>query len=392
MHDELGEPGFAAFASNWLSAVDRALARHLGRREHDAIDVVLSPAALHAERFPRSRDALVDVLDEGTALEADQDREATLAAYPPSTYALGVATRVRVAHRPPELAVQGRQAIYVDVETVVEVSQRLRVDPEALLAQVLAHELSHCYRGHGEELPATPIHGWLAEGDAQRDAWYVLTELLGDPEWMSMVRAGRAAQARLALEQPPAYRHFPITASEQHALTACEPMPDRQSWVVRPARKVFRLVHYGQVEVPASVARGVQPRTGDFVYLQDDAMIAGPWIPQAATDHTRIRHREDMRAASQLYRKPVWLQLRPSARMVASPVDELPAASSELLDVSAADREMTSKLLRPADQLAQELAEADRVQTIGWILDESGHPRTAAAATYVARYDPYDDW
>jgi hypothetical protein len=57
------------------------------------------------------------------------------------------------------------------------------------------------------------------------------------------------AQLQLALRQPPAYRHFAVGAPEWAALNATVAVPKRWTWLLQPARRVFRLVAEGSIEL-----------------------------------------------------------------------------------------------------------------------------------------------
>jgi hypothetical protein len=144
-----------------------------------------------------------------------------------------VATLIDPRQAPPPSAPPGEPAIYLDSESIEALSAKdeLGVAPEAILGFVTAHELAHVLREHIHG-PPTGVHGWLAEGDAQRDAWYTLTELYVEPR--RLARCARVAEVRLADRQPASYRHFDATAAERDA--ARREFPDTPAiWQISPA-------------------------------------------------------------------------------------------------------------------------------------------------------------
>jgi hypothetical protein len=160
--------------------------------------------------------------------------------YSSEFYAHGVATTVKQEHNPPAAAEVSEAAIYLDVETIRGVAAKLGVSHEA-------------------------VHGWLAEGDAQRDAWQALTDALADPQWATIVREGRAAQLRMAQQQPGAYTRFDATVLDYTTLLGDFPLPERRSWVVGTPRPLFDVMLEAGVEVP--VKGPDLPTPGDIMYL-----------------------------------------------------------------------------------------------------------------------------
>jgi hypothetical protein len=252
---------------------------------------------------------------------------------------------------------------------------------EGMLGRVTAHELSHVVRGHATA-DGQATHGWFREGDAQRDAWHALTELLTDPAWATVALWGLAAQVRLADRQPDAYRWFDIDWTERsHFAHAINPA----SWLVGPSRDVFVLAKGGPIEVPISVLlrrTWGSPCVGDHVYLSDHDMTAGPWVVTATRKRSRISHPKD-RAAIDVRAKESrsnleieWLSLRHTIGMHAteSEIRKSQRLSARGLTPEEVE-ELTGELLLPFAEVVAIVAD-----------------RRVAERADDSPYDPFDDW
>lgn len=229
------------------------LASHLGRDADGRVHVILSRRATHERRFPPRANNLLSLLNQGDADELAADRRgadvAADDAYPRRYYAHGVATRIRGAHAAPKGATLGERAIYLDVETIEGLAEEFEVSDQGMMAAVAIHELSHVVRDHADDEDSA-AHGWFSEGDAQRDAWYVLTEMLSHEQWLTPARFGRIGQVRAADKQPAAYQHFGATPTERSSLGRHRAVLPIRSWTIRPQPEVWRLTHERYVETP----------------------------------------------------------------------------------------------------------------------------------------------
>lgn len=375
-----------------MPVAQRRLAEHLGPMTVEPVTVVLSDAATHAARFPPTLEELVRVLGPGPAEEARQDPEGFSATYARSTYALGVATRTPPTQHQVAGVASGELTIYVDVETIEQRAGEMAVDVQSLLAAVLAHELAHCRRGHADIGLASPTHGWLEEGDAQRDAWQVLTSLLADEGWAAVAYEGRAAQLRLANDQPPAYQQFAAGSSERAALGGTVALPERGTWLLQPARAVFRLVAQGAVEVPALRSDdGETPRVGDRVYLHDAEMLAGPWTLVALADQPVVGLAPDVASARARWRSAMWWQLQPGRQLWAVPPDEDGRRADALVpvkvDFTPAAWHLGQDAMELATTIAARVREERRADMIATFGEEALQNRRFRAAL-----DTVDGW
>lgn len=250
IHNECGHLAAEEFLDGFLGPVIQSLAAHLGRVPTGPVHVVLSDRGRHEKRFPPTAEEALELEDLSEIPE--DEREQAAQRYSWSSYAHGVTTHAAAWQRPPGGVTDGDLCVYLDVESIESISEEVEVLFEGMLGRVAAHELSHAVRGHATE-DGRATHGWYREGDAQRDAWHVLTELLGDPNWVTVTRWGRAAQVRLADRQPAAYRYFESDWSERSHLRSTGPVDYPTAWIVRPPRDVFVLAHETVIEVPMSI-------------------------------------------------------------------------------------------------------------------------------------------
>ena len=195
--------------------------------------------------------------------------------------------------------------------------------------------LSHVFRGHPSAL-ARVTHGWLCEGDAQRDAFHVLTQMLADRRWTKLAREARAAQVKLSSRQPPAYRQFPVSESERMRLATYTARDHADHWIVTTPRLLEDSAFECPFEVPVIVdGRSGAPVPGDTVYIIDGGDVVGPWIVLARTGVSLASHQSDANAverscpagpASVSARRPPppveWLQLRPLTELRHGPRNE----------------------------------------------------------------------
>ena len=313
IHHEGGDPASHTFLKGFLPWQAERMSQRLGIAFDERVQVIVSPRDAHSDRFPAEAAQLGPVVDpeEREYLTDDELRKR----YPSEFYGLGVATTVKPKHNAPRAAAVGDAAIYLDVETIRHVADRLAVSREALLAHVGSHEIAHILRGHHQAAADAAMHGWLAEGDAQRDAWHALTDALAVPQWATFAREARAAQVRLARNQPPAYRHFDATPLDRVALVGEIPLPERSSWVVDPPRVLDEVMVEIDAEVPVSGSE--LPNPGDLVYLGDYFTIAGPWVVIAVHTNPLVGHPTDAKLVGTrtTHRPPApeptrWLQLR----------------------------------------------------------------------------------
>jgi hypothetical protein len=403
IHDEAGNRATEAFFAEFLPAVRKVMAQHLGTEPPWPLHVVLSDHRTHAGRFPPAADELLELLDPSEAAEVSTNSlglEAARRRYESASYAHGAVTRVDARHGAPSAAPVGDLAMYLDVESIAALATEMDVLPEGLLGRVATHELSHVFRGHADG-PGTATHGWLAEGDAQRDAWEVLTELLRDSDWAPVARWGRIAQARLAARQPPAYRQFDLGGAERAGLRHDEVIDPPGRWVVHPPRKVFRLVREGAVEIPVSAVLQ-SPAIADQVYLRDHDMVAGPWVVVARCEAARLGHPKDRDAVERYIAdypsgaggRITWLQLRPVEPLAAGDAtDAVPSPYRLHAEIIESEGEIAKLLTSEAREKALGLAEANAMDwrmsfdEMNVWLREAGRPPVP-----LPEYDPFDDW
>lgn len=325
IHDEGEFSPAEAFLAPFLRVAGAELRRYLGRGFGQPIHVILSDHAIHARRFPPQADEILDLAepDSGDEESAGDPVARLNERFPWETYAHAIATRIAREHGAPGNAPVGEAAIFLDVETILALASEVKVSDEAMLAKVAAHELSHVFRGH-IDLPraGAATHGWFAEGDAQRDAWQVLTALLTDPERANVSMEARAAQVRLSDEQPAAYRQF-SAYSERQSLGKSSTLPQPQRWCLTPPRHVWKLTAHPIVEVPILVTRHEKAAFGDLVFLCDLRDCCGPWVIAEVADAARSPHSSNQSAVQNAIQRQratsldtnadpsfKWLQLR----------------------------------------------------------------------------------
>jgi len=311
----------ATFVTSWLETALPALSQTLGvAGPEGGLHVVLSSTDRHRTRFP-IRDEEVQALSGPYDEEPIGDPRSGVLG---QAFAHGVATRARALLHLPTGVPAGSAVICIDVPTVTELAEELGVTTEAMLARVLVHEGSHVLRGHIDGGGVT--HGYIREGDAQSDAWQLLTDLLATDEHASLARDARVAQVRLAARQPPAYRRFGAGAPDTGRWMEDAPSPN--VWVVRPSRAVLVLAQYEIVEVPVLLSgRAGRPRTGDRVVLADREFAVGEWVVMATSPASHASHPRDVRTVARVESEVcpggqppqwLWLHLRRTREAVAA--------------------------------------------------------------------------
>ncbi|MGE0305415.1 MAG: hypothetical protein AB7N61_14945 [Acidimicrobiia bacterium] len=317
VYDEVQDGWSADFVDGFMPVALNRLRQHLGRTGDEVGRVVLSTREEHTRRFPERSGEASALLDNETG-----DEPLGASQYAWSNYAHGVTTKSRVELDPPADLPLGATTVFLDVESIVEAAQSVSVLDEAMLARVLVHELAHVARGHASE-EGVATHGWLKEGDAQRDAWAALTALLGDPRWAGIARSARAAQVRLAQRQPPAYRQFGVDPLERSIFESENPHEPTE-WLTYPVRPLDELVREALIEIPLrriTLISTAVPNVGDLVYLADAEQTAGPWVVIASSSDSRLRRSADLAAFETVFAERskdrssrpefVWCRLRP---------------------------------------------------------------------------------
>ena len=336
--DEGVTPWVPVFLDEWVSTLLPEIERYLGQRWPERIPIILSLHSAHSARFPPDAGLDRDLLspesteeDESEAPETDPDALERRW----WSYAYGIATRVSEQHNPPTGVGLGSPAVYLNVEHIERLAAQLQVQPEALIAATVAHELSHIVHGHTDDHHAT--HGWFREGDAQRDSWSVLTSLLGSTRRLT-AREARAAQALMARQQPDAYQYFGDFQAGVLQQAPAHISPDPQVFQVGTTRELPILLTLPLTEVPMWPILE-KPQVGDLVFLRVNLpkSLAGPWVIVAIAAEPRIGHPKDLLSVVQTeeedrrqsgseafrYRPPlVWLQLRRTTNMRMGPVPE----------------------------------------------------------------------
>lgn len=404
IHNECTHPTAEEFlAGGFVDAAARSLASHLGRLPSGPVHVVLSDRPTHEQRFPPRAGEVLE-LEDLSEIPEDQ-REELAQRYAWSSYAHGVTTHAAAWQDPPAEVADGDLILYLDVESIESLSQELDVLFEGLLGRVAVHELSHAVRGHATE-HGRATHGWFREGDAQRDAWHVLTDLLMDPPWAAVARWARAAQVRLADRQPSAYRWFECDWVERSRLAGEAPQDPPNAWISQPPRAVFVLARGGLVEVPvADAAHRIlgAPSVGDKVYLGDGSMVAGPWVVVASRNESRGRHPRDQTAieryAKELRVKPsiMWLSLRQERGMFAALKSDVRRGST--LSARKLERrevaQLEMQLTEPAERLVETVARREiegreaSAAEIAEMLKTAGQPVPEGLFREI---DPFNDW
>lgn len=325
-YDEAGFDAAQRFLERWMPAAASELTHFLGspRSLAEPLQVFLSPTPLHNQRFPSQSADVIELIDPDDVETNDRhDTESLAQLFQSTDYAHGITTRTDASLRLPQSVTLDQPAIFLDIETIDWLSEELGVPFESLLGRTAVHELSHVLRGHISSNVVT--HGYVQEGDAQRDAWQVLADLMADPFFVRTARAGRVAQVRLAERQPSAYRRFGHAAPDRYS-HGSNLLEAPRNWITRPARKILPLTQQSIIEIPISLTSAAlgTPALGDAVYLQGDDLIVGPWIVIDRTAHPHREHRADMNAieardkANRSEGRYEWLQLRPSHDLKAS--------------------------------------------------------------------------
>lgn len=393
IHDEAGFPAEKLFLESWLYAVHEALLQNLGRVDVGKIHVVLSDAATHSLRFPPSLEEHSGLqggeLGEGDTPETPQ--VPTYEVY--RRYAHGVTTLCKPSLRLPAAISTGMVVICLDVETIRSLALECDVSNEGMLGRVALHEMSHVWRGHPS--PASgATHGFLREGDAQRDAWLVLADLMVGSGTATVARMGRAAQVRLARTQPRAYQAFGGSPSDSARWE--EPtLPVPGAWVMRAARPLLPLIRQATIEVPV-VTPIDNPRVGDEVFLLDHETLVGPWIVLGKTT-TSMQGRSDQQRAlekrvyedTRNYIAPTWLQLRRSSDLLAGrnlDNDLVLARGATALAMSIEGGQksrLMASLVKPADVVLEEVAVELRTADADFRRD---------FPTALPPFDPFEDY
>jgi hypothetical protein len=317
--DEGGFEAPAVFAREWMSFALPRMERLLGVRLDDSgFRVVLSATETHGRRFPVADEEAASLrgpFDEGEGPSPDG-----LVSNQTHFYAHGVATRAR-----PRLALgpdvpDGTAVICLDVPTLTSLAGDLNVSIEGMLARVLAHELSHVLRGHIDDEEVT--HGYVREGDAQRDAWQLMTDALASDR-SRLAAAGRTAQVLLAEKQPGAYQKFGLSSPETGRWSPTS--ASASVWVLSPMRETRVLAQREVIETPVMPSILGNPQIGDHVVLVSEDLAAGEWIIVGIGDASEGRSAADAgaleamaRAGDRSAKSPRWLHLRKQEQMIAA--------------------------------------------------------------------------
>ena len=149
-----------------------------------------------------------------------------------------------------------------------------------VLGSTAIHELSHIVRGHATS-EGSRTHGFAREGDAERDAWAVKGAMLAASSTRATALAGRAAQVRLARNQPRAYTMFGYDSADRHHWHHNEPAPTTH--LIRTPRNLLAVVKEDIVVLPVRPVLRPVPEVGDLVYLAEkrddgDFFLVGPWV------------------------------------------------------------------------------------------------------------------
>lgn len=212
IHEEAPFPGATAVLRQWLPEADASLRSILGSvGGSEDVHVVLSTSQRHERRFPPRSELLQALFSQAELQELDPPEAGNGASplqalYEARLYLHGVTVVATAEHAFPAAVPVGADVIALDLPTIMRISEELGVPAEAMLARVALHELSHVRRQHARSPRAGTTHGYIREGDAQRDAWETLGLLLNDADVGNVARNGRRAQARLAAERIPQLR------------------------------------------------------------------------------------------------------------------------------------------------------------------------------------------
>lgn len=389
VHEEDQFIAEARFLEAWMPTADSVLDRLLGARDDATIHVFLATREVHERRFPPRLEDLRALVD------AEEPDDEPGARYASAVYAHAATTRTSARHQLPDEVPDGESAIFLDVESIGALAQDCEVSREAMLARVAAHELSHVRRGHISDTPHA-TYGFIREGDAQRDAWQILAELLGDTHWDRLARGARTAQVRLAASQPGAYRMFGHSSpdSERRFDVREEPL----AYAYEPARRLLALTGSRFIEIPAFTSSMTgDPAIGDAVWLTDRELAVGPWVVVGRSAEPSAAHERDLEEIDKEDRRgarPVWLHLRAAEDMCAMrDPSRLPRAPSLLVrELKASERPS----LAEADRMDLEVAVQDAAKR--WLTDNEaaidglaaqGAPEATLAA--LRHRDPFAD-
>lgn len=399
IHDEAGHRWSVVLSEALLPVASKALVEYLGRVPDAPVHVILSDLDTHSARFPPRQDEIERLiqLDDDQGTPALQRYEWTLCAH-------GVCTVAATKQRPPVDVTAGDIAIYIDVDSCERLAEKYAVSGEAMVARVLVHELSHAVRGHATRSDGA-THGWLREGDAQRDAWWVLTRLLGDEAWDHVARWGRAAQVRLAQDQPPAYRSFGPDDADRRDLVQHPPSDPPPTWIIRPVRDAYILAHEGLTEVPVSNRRHA-PKPGDLVFLADDELTVGCWTVIGSTQRSQQNHPRHRKAIQTEWRKVgtepdlAWLQLRPVEPLQGTrgepPIDCPPRDLLDARQLRAEDRNsLVNQLTASAVTLVKEIAaerRKEKQRSDNDVIEVLEQESVEIPEGFPGPFDPLNDW
>ena len=330
IHEEVPFEAERTLAHAWLLYATPKLAHALGvGPPAEGIHVVLSPTEAHEVRFPARIEDVTSLLgSQDDPLDDDQQQQLVARS---RSYAHGVSKRAAPDMNLPQPVAEGDAVICVDVPTIQSLAREIYVSEAALLARVLTHELVHVLRRHIDTAKGV-VHGYLGEGDAQRDTWALLTDSLAHPDWGALAQEARLAQVRLAPTQPPAYQRFGHGSPDTSRWDTNPPEP--VTWFVEPPRRVAGLSQFEYVEVPVRLPRQGRPRASDRVVLVDKELALGPWVVCATDGDSHLEHAKDMKAVSDAALKkqsyvpePAWLWLHlqrsPQAQAVLQPTAEM---------------------------------------------------------------------
>jgi hypothetical protein len=329
IHNEGGFAAAEAFLIGWLSKADTHLGLLLGLpNPPSVVHVFLSDRATHEQRFPEREEE--KLLDAG----GEQPSEEILVRS--RFYAHGVAHLTASSLGIPAGIPDGAPGIFLDCETIGEIADELGLELEPVLGGTAIHELSHIVRGHATS-DGSRTHGFVREGDAQRDAWAVKGAMLAAPSTRATALAGRAAQVRLARNQPRAYTMFGYDSADRHHWLHNE--PERTTHLIRTPRNLLAVVKEDIVVLPVRPVLRPVPEVGDLIYLAEkrddgDFFVVGPWVvlnhePEATvmadTDRQEVEKADRERRGGRSSFE--YLVLRPAtlAAARAIPWNDLPA-------------------------------------------------------------------
>lgn len=181
-HDECGAAPILAFLNGWLDEGAAVLERLVGGERPERIHVFLSPRQAHEDRFPpeEGEELLNDHGEAGSSPVVENYR----------TYAHGVVTLTSARLGLPAGVPEDEPAFFLDLDTLSDISNSYGLTYEAVVGRTALHELSHIAGGH-VSVARHRTHGFVREGDAQRDAWAALAELVTNPRWSQVAEPPR---------------------------------------------------------------------------------------------------------------------------------------------------------------------------------------------------------